>query len=133
AKHGGDVAAVGSQFVAITDPATQLEQLATANKYRTIFRNPPDIGGRYSALSYFGLVPADLLGIDVAALLARARVMAAACQNPSLASNPGADLRVTPSALAKVGRDTLTLVMAPEAASLGSSIEQLGADATAQL
>jgi transaldolase/glucose-6-phosphate isomerase len=133
ARHGGSVEQAGSQFVAITDPGTQLEHLASDNKYRTIFRNPPDIGGRYSALSYFGLVPAALLGIDVAALLGRARVMATACHAPALADNPAADLGAMLGALAKVGRDKLTLVLSPEIASLGSWIEQLVAESTGKL
>jgi len=133
ARRGGDVARAGSQFVAITDPGTQLEHLATDNQYRTIFRNPPDIGGRYSALSYFGLVPAALLGIDVAALLGRSRAMATACRAPALGDNPGGDLGLRLGALAKVGRDKLTLVMSPKIASLGSWVEQLVAESTGKL
>jgi RpiB/LacA/LacB family sugar-phosphate isomerase len=131
--HGGDTARAGGQFAAITDPGTLLEQLATSNKYRAIFRNPPDIGGRYSALSYFGLVPAALLGIDVAALMDRARAMAAACRAPEVASNPGAELGAHLGALARSGRDKLTLVLSPEIASLGSWIEQLVAESTGKL
>jgi transaldolase/glucose-6-phosphate isomerase len=132
-ERRGSVEAAGRQFVAITDPDTQLEQLATSNKYRHIFRNPPDIGGRYSALSYFGLVPAALLGIDVGALLGRARNMAAACKVPAVAGNPGADLGARLGALAKAGRDKLTLVMSPEVVSLGTWIEQLIAESTGKL
>ena len=69
-KSGGDIAAAGASFVAITDPATRLGQLAEEKHYRRVFINPADIGGRYSALSFFGLVPAALLGADVGALLA---------------------------------------------------------------
>src|SRR5215217_5145138 len=69
----------GGQFVAITDPGTPLERLAGERGFRRAFLNPPDIGGRYSALSYFGLVPAALIGVDVAALLHRAHRMAEAC------------------------------------------------------
>jgi transaldolase/glucose-6-phosphate isomerase len=129
----GDAAKAGRQFVAITDPGTQLEHLATDNKYRAIFRNPADIGGRYSALSYFGLVPAALLGIDLAALLARAGTMAAACRSTTLADNPGAELGLRLGALAKVGRDKLTLMMSPAMASVGSWIEQLIAESTGKL
>jgi hypothetical protein len=132
-KHGGDVARAGAQFVAITDPGTHLEQLAIDNRYRSIFRNPPDIGGRYSALSYFGLVPAALLGIDVEGLIARARAMALACQAPAVAGNPGAELGARLGALCRAGRDKLTLVMSPEIASLGSWIEQLVAESTGKL
>jgi RpiB/LacA/LacB family sugar-phosphate isomerase len=133
ARHGGSVEKAGQQFVAITDPGTQLERLATDNRYRTIFRNPADIGGRYSALSYFGLVPAALLGIDLAALLGRARVMAAASRAPALADNPAADLGALLGVLAKVGRDKLTLVLSPKIASLGSWVEQLVAESTGKL
>jgi RpiB/LacA/LacB family sugar-phosphate isomerase len=132
-RHGGSRERAGAQFVAVTDPGTQLEQLATDNAYRAIFRNPPDIGGRYSALSYFGLVPAALLGIDVAALVERSRRMAEDCRRPALVENPGADLGLRLGALAKAGRDKLTLLMSPEVASLGSWIEQLVAESTGKL
>ncbi len=78
AERGGDVAAAGQHFVAITDPATRLGQLAEEKHYRRVFINPADIGGRYSAISYFGLVPAALLGADPAGLVAEACELAAA-------------------------------------------------------
>jgi len=83
----------GAQFLAITDPGTGLEKLAAEHQFWRIFTNPPDIGGRYSVLSYFGLVPAALMGIDIPQLLSRATAMAQACQiQPPLGENPGAEL-----------------------------------------
>jgi RpiB/LacA/LacB family sugar-phosphate isomerase len=123
----------GSQFVAITDPGTELDRMATEKGYRAVLRNPPDIGGRYSALSLFGLLPAALLGIDVGQLLERARRMAAACRAPSVLGNPGAELGGAMAAAARAGRDKLTLLAAPEIASLGSWIEQLVAESTGKL
>jgi transaldolase/glucose-6-phosphate isomerase len=131
AQHEGDVARAGACFVAITDPATRLGQLAEEKKYRRTFVNPADIGGRYSALSYFGLVPGALAGADVEGLVASALEMAAA----SAAVVPAPDLvalrlGVTMAVAAKNGRDKLTLVISPGLASLGSWIEQLVAEST---
>jgi transaldolase/glucose-6-phosphate isomerase len=127
----GDVARAGRHFVAITDPETQLGKLAADKKYRRTFINPADIGGRYSALSYFGLVPAALLGIDVAALTAEGIEMASA-SSPAVpvADSPGVQLGAILGAAAKAGHDKLTLVMSPEIASLGSWVEQLVAEST---
>jgi transaldolase/glucose-6-phosphate isomerase len=131
AKNEGDVARAGAHFVAITDPATRLGQLAEEKKYRKVFVNPADIGGRYSALSYFGLVPAALAGADVAGLVATGAEMAAA----SSAIVPAPDsaalrLGVIIGVAAKQGRDKLTLITSPEIATLGSWIEQLVAEST---
>jgi transaldolase/glucose-6-phosphate isomerase len=131
AQSEGDVARAGACFVAITDPATRLGQLAEEKKYRKTFVNPADIGGRYSALSYFGLVPGALLGADVAGLVATGVEMASACA----AVVPGVDvaalrLGVILGVAAKQGRDKMTLVTSPEIASLGSWIEQLVAEST---
>jgi transaldolase/glucose-6-phosphate isomerase len=131
AQAEGDVARAGACFVAITDPATRLGQLAEEKKYRRTFVNPADIGGRYSALSYFGLVPGALAGADVEGLVASGLEMAAA----SAAVVPAPDmaalrLGVTMGVAAKSGRDKLTLIASPEIASLGSWIEQLVAEST---
>jgi transaldolase/glucose-6-phosphate isomerase len=131
AQSEGDVARAGACFVAITDPVTRLAQLAEEKKYRRVFTNPADIGGRYSALSYFGLVPGALAGADVAGLVASGAEMASACA----AVVPGGDiaalrLGVTLAVAAEAGRDKLTLVISPEIASLGSWIEQLVAEST---
>lgn len=121
----------GEQFVAITDPGTGLEKLAAEHGFWRIFTNPPDIGGRYSVLSYFGLVPAALLGIDVARLLTRAATMAEACRVQSpLEQNPGADLGAAMAALAQAGRNKITLLASPQIATFGLWAEQLLAEST---
>ncbi len=121
-----------TRFCAITDPGTELHHRAR-DRYGRVFLNPADIGGRYSALSLFGLVPAALLGIDVRRLLAAGGSMAAACRATHPAENPGAALGAFLGALNKQGRDKLTLVVSPELASLGAWIEQLVAESTGKL
>jgi glucose-6-phosphate isomerase/transaldolase/glucose-6-phosphate isomerase len=121
----------GAQFLAITDPGTGLEKLAAEHQFWRIFTNPPDIGGRYSVLSYFGLVPAALMGIDVARLLARATDMARACRiMPPLGENPGADLGATMASLAQAGRNKITLIASPQIETFGLWAEQLLAEST---
>ena len=121
----------GQHFVAVTDPGTPLARLAQEEGFRRIFLNPPDIGGRYSVLSYFGLVPAVLTGIDIAALLDRADCMregCASCVPPH--DNPGAWLGAIMGTLALKGRDKLTLVTSPSIGSFGLWVEQLIAEST---
>ncbi|MEE8370321.1 MAG: bifunctional transaldolase/phosoglucose isomerase, partial [Dehalococcoidia bacterium] len=121
----------GSQFVAITDPGTPLEALARLKGFRRVFLNPADIGGRYSALSYFGLVPAALIGMDVHALLDSAEEMACACAEWVPATeNPGLRLGALIGEAAKAGRDKLTLLLPDEAQAFGSWVEQLIAEST---
>jgi glucose-6-phosphate isomerase/transaldolase/glucose-6-phosphate isomerase len=121
----------GEQFLAITDPGTGLEKLAAEHQFWRIFTNPPDIGGRYSVLSYFGLVPAALIGIDVARLLTRATAMAQACRiQPPLGQNPGADLGATMASLAEAGRNKITLIASPQITTFGLWAEQLLAEST---
>jgi glucose-6-phosphate isomerase len=121
----------GEQFAAITDPGTPLAGLARERKLRRVFENPPDIGGRYSALSYFGLVPAALLGIDLAALLERAARMAEACAAPpGGGGNPGQRLGAALAAGWKAGRDKVTIVTAPGLEAFGPWAEQLLAEST---
>ena len=121
----------GSQFTAITDPGTPLAALAAARGFRRCFLNPPDIGGRYSVLSYFGLVPAALLGIDVARLLERARRMAQACAAAVPApANPAARLGAMLGGAALEGRDKVTFVLSAGLASFGLWAEQLIAEST---
>jgi RpiB/LacA/LacB family sugar-phosphate isomerase len=120
------------QFCAITDPGTELAHRAR-DRYHKVFLNPSDIGGRYSALSLFGLVPAALLGLDLGRLLASARSAATACRRESPRENPGAVLGAFMGGLTKQGRDKLTLVLAAEIASLGAWIEQLVAESTGKL
>lgn len=124
-----EIASPGANFVAITDPGTPLDDEATAHGFRHVFRNPADIGGRYSALSLFGLVPMALIGMDVVAFLASAEEMARWC-GPEIAAsdNPGMVLGAQLATHAQHGRDKLTLVCAPEIATLGWWLEQLVAE-----
>jgi len=119
----------GRHYAAITDPATSLEKLARDHKFRKIFTNPADIGGRYSALSLFGLVPAALVGVDIAKLLTLAQEMADACRSEG-AANPALRLGAAIGAWAKSGRDKLTFIAAPELRALGPWLEQLIAEST---
>ena len=131
AAVGGDVAAAGARFVAITDPSTKLGQLAEDKHYRKSFINPADIGGRYSAVSYFGMVPAALLGAPVDKLVDTAVAFASASGHAVPAEDSvGLWLGAALGAAAKAGRDKLTLVISPAYASLGSWIEQLVAEST---
>ncbi len=113
----------------ITDPGTQLEQLAREHHFRHVFTNPADIGGRYSALSYFGLAPAAVIGVDVAQLLDRGIAEAAAAKSDGDALQLGAAL----GALALAGRNKATFVVAPLVASFGLWVEQLIAESTGKL
>ena len=121
--------AAGHHFVAITDPETQLARHAATHNYRRTFLNPPDIGGRFSALSLFGLVPAVLMGLDLGVLGTSATRMSAECRKPDL-ENPGVALGEFMAAEAQAGRDKLTVLLPPEMASFGSWIEQLVAEST---
>jgi len=126
-KLKGDHA--GENFVAITDPGTLMEAMATGDRFRRIFLNPSDIGGRYSALSYFGMVPAALQGIDFKTLLDRAeRAMHACAPAVPAADNPAVRLGAIIGTLALAGRNKLTLSTDPEISSLGLWIEQLVAE-----
>ncbi|HKB48666.1 MAG TPA: hypothetical protein VKC57_13275, partial [Ktedonobacterales bacterium] len=121
----------GKQFLAITDAGTKLDTLAREHGFRATFRNPSDIGGRYSALSYFGLVPASIIGLDVEKLLDRAITMEHACAAsvPS-GENPGLWLGAVIGALANIKRDKLTLVISPPISTFGYWVEQLIAEST---
>ncbi len=128
ARTGGRA---GRQFVAITDPGSTLEQGAADLGFRRTFLNPADIGGRYSALSYFGLVPAALLGIDLEALLDRAEEGMRACRPETpLEENPGARLGAALAGYAAGGRDKVTLSCADPFRSFGYWVEQLLAEST---
>jgi glucose-6-phosphate isomerase len=122
----------GRHFAAITDPGTPLESLAADRGYRRAFINPPDIGGRYSALSLFGLVPASLIGVDLAALSAGALRMADACRAETT-ENPGVALGTFMARAAQAGRDKLTLLEPPGLAAFGAWVEQLVAESTGKL
>jgi glucose-6-phosphate isomerase len=118
-------------FIAITDAETPLAKLGQKEGFRRIFSNPSDIGGRYSVLSYFGLVPAALAGIDILGLLLRAEMMRQSCfASAPIRKNPGAQLGAYLGALAKSGKDKLTLVTSPSIASFGLWAEQLLAEST---
>ncbi len=118
-------------FVAITDPGTPLSAEASARGYRATFHNATDIGGRYSALSYFGLLPAALGGVDIAALLRSALSMLERCGPSAAASdNPGLALGAALGVLARRGRDKVVLVVDPDLRPFGVWIEQLLAEST---
>ena len=119
----------GRHFVAITDPGTALQKLAETRGYRDIFINPPDIGGRFSALSLFGLVPAAVIGAPVDEILKAGRIMAEGCRQHNHA-NAGLELGAFIAAAALEGRDKLTVALAPSFSSLGLWIEQLVAEST---
>ena len=119
----------GHCFVAITDEETPLEALAHGEQFRAVFLNQYDIGGRYSVLSYFGLVPAALMGLDLAKILDRAGSMMKACGPSALVrDNPGALLGAAMAVLALRGRDKLTLVASPSIDTFGLWVEQLIAE-----
>ncbi len=119
----------GEHFAAITDPGPSLEHFRHRDSYRSVFLNPPDVGGRYSALTHVGLVPAALQGADVRRLCADARAMADACRDQGSA-NPGIALGATLGALARSGRDKVTLLLEPGIAPFGAWVEQLLAEST---
>ena len=120
-----------SQFVAVTDPGSGLESKARQLGFGHLFRGLPSIGGRYSALSHFGMAPAAVMGLDVDRLLAGAQAMGSAC-GPDMSpdANPGVRLGLALGATALAGRDKLTFVTSPGVASLGAWIEQLVAEST---
>jgi len=123
----------GKQFIAITDPGSKLEQLARQYQFRSTFLNDPNIGGRYSALSFFGLVPAALLGIDLETLLASSLTGLCSCESCDCAmdeNNYGVQLGAVLGILAQEGRDKLTLVTSREISSFGNWVEQLIAEST---
>ncbi len=119
----------GRHFIAITDPGTGLHTLAQARGYRDFFVNPPDIGGRFSALSLFGLVPAALIGAPVRDIAGGGKAMAEGCRQEQHA-NSGLELGAFIGAAVKEGRDKLTIALSPRLASLGLWIEQLIAEST---
>jgi transaldolase/glucose-6-phosphate isomerase len=121
----------GDHFIAITDPGTPLEDLAKERRFRKVFLAPPDVGGRYSALSHFGLVPAALIGVDLGRFLSRARSMAVTC-SPSAPEddNPGLVLGAALGELALAGRDKVTFITSPSLQAFPLWLEQLVAEST---
>jgi len=121
----------GRNFVVITDPGSPLKALAAEKKLRHVFSSPPDVGGRYSALTYFGLVPGALIGMDLHKLLDRAITMVHASHScVPVAENPGLSLGVAMGELALAGRDKVTFFASPSIAAFGVWAEQLIAEST---
>lgn len=120
----------GRHFLAITDEGSSLQALAEESDFSSVFLNPADIGGRYSALSYFGMVPAAAMGLDVTSLLEGAKNMGAACRAEEPSANPGLVLGAVLGEAARSGRDKVTLVCSPDVATFGTWLEQLLAEST---
>ena len=121
----------GEHFVSITDPGTELEKLSKDRNFRHVFLNPSDIGGRFSALSYFGIVPAALIGIDISKFLDRAQSMVDDCARTAPPEkNPGLYLGSILGTLSKGGRNKATFILSPEIRDFGLWLEQLIAEST---
>jgi transaldolase / glucose-6-phosphate isomerase len=121
----------GSHFIAITDPRSKLQQVAEAAHFRHVYFGVPSVGGRYSALSDFGMVPGAIMGLDVEHFLSRAAAMATACSAAvPVADNPGAALGIVMGVLAGRGRDKVSLIASPGIHDLGAWLEQLLAEST---
>jgi transaldolase/glucose-6-phosphate isomerase len=120
----------GKQFIAITDPGSKMEQIAKDDGFRHIFYGKPEIGGRFSALSAFGLTAAASMGLNVETLLSRAGEMVSACNNPNPSENPGALLGLVLGVCHAEGRDKLTIFTTPQVHDLGAWLEQLIAEST---
>jgi len=122
---------VGSRFIAITDPGSKMQQVAEADRFRHIFFGMASIGGRYSALSNFGVVPAGLMGLDMNRFLGRTQEMVEACgANVPVEQNPGVLLGIILGTAARNGRDKLTILTSPGLSALGAWLEQLVAEST---
>lgn len=121
----------GSRFIAVTDPGSKMQQVAEADHFRHVFPGLPSIGGRYSALSNFGVVPGALMGLDMNRFLARTQEMVEACgAGVPAEQNPGAQLGIVLGTAALNGRDKLTLIASPGISALGAWLEQLVAEST---
>ena len=121
----------GSQFVAVTDPGSGLVDIAKERGFRRVFENDPNIGGRYSVLSYFGLVPAALMGVDVEALLQASQEAEQNCNSfDSSSSNSGLWMGLAMGGLSLEGRDKLTFIVSEPVSSFGIWVEQLIAEST---
>ena len=125
---------VGSHFTAITDPGSKMQQVAEADRFLHIFFGRPSIGGRYSALSNFGMVPAAVMGLDTKKVLTRAAEMVRACgAGVAVDENPGAALGVILGTAANAGRDKVTIIASPGIFDLGAWLEQLLAESTGKV
>jgi transaldolase/glucose-6-phosphate isomerase len=120
----------GKQFIAITDPGSKMEQIAKEDGFRRVFYGKPEIGGRFSALSAFGLVAAAAMNIDIRRLLEHASEMVEACKKNDPADNPGAMLGLILGVCHRNGRDKLTILTSPEIYDVGAWLEQLIAEST---
>jgi len=121
----------GSRFIAITDPGSKLQAEAETDKFRHIFHGVPSIGGRYSALSNFGVVPAAVMGLDITKFLDRTEEMVQACvASVPVERNPGVVLGIILGVAAKSGRDKVTIITSPAISDLGAWLEQLLAEST---
>lgn len=124
----------GSHFVAITDPGSKMQKVAEGDRFRHIFYGRASIGGRYSALSNFGMVPAAVIGVDVKKFLDRTQEMVQACgASAPVAENPGAVLGIILGTAAMAGRDKVTIITSPDISDLGAWLEQLLAESTGKL
>jgi len=131
AKEVAGPGKAGSQFIAITDPGSKMEQVARSDHFRHIFHGLASIGGRYSALSDFGVIPASAMGLDVAKFLDRTEDMVQACASSvPVEENPGAVLGVVLGAAHTLGRDKVTIITSPGISDLGAWLEQLLAEST---
>ncbi len=130
-KQSVGAAEAGKRFIATTDPGSQMQKVAESHGFRHIFYGVPSIGGRYSALSNFGMIPAAIQGVDVPKFLDRAEEMVHACASAVPADeNPGAILGAILGTLQKSGRDKVTLFASPGISDLGAWLEQLLAEST---
>ena len=128
------VTKVGSQFIAITDPGSKMQQVAEADRFLHVFFGRPSIGGRYSALSNFGMVPAAVMGLDTKKFLSRAAEMVRACGGSvAVEENPGAVLGIILGAATNAGRDKVTIITSPGISDLGAWLEQLLAESTGKI
>ena len=133
-KQTVGAAKAGSHFIAITDPGSKMQQVAEGDHFLHIFFGRPSIGGRYSALSNFGMVPAAAIGLDTKKFLSRTAEMVRACgPGSSVEENPGAALGIILGAAANAGRDKVTIITSPGIADLGAWLEQLLAESTGKI
>ncbi len=124
----------GGRFVAITDPGSKMQLVAERDRFRHIFYGLPSIGGRYSALSNFGMVPAAAMGLDTGKFLERTKEMVEACKpTVPVEQNPGVMLGLILGTAAKLGRDKITLITSPGISDLGAWLEQLIAESTGKV
>ena len=124
----------GSRFIAITDPGSKMQLVAERDRFRHIFYGLPSIGGRYSALSNFGMVPAAAMGLDTKRFLERTKEMVEACQaSAPVEQNPGVMLGLVLGTAASLGRDKIALITSPGIADLGAWLEQLIAESTGKV